>query len=118
VSLANLSLVPAFGYAAGFSSASNSGVAVPFLGTSNQVTLEAWVKPRTLGVSNPYNAIYARDVWGSGTMHFQIYSLSSSAHYLSLSVYGNTPLEVFAPTTSAVQFFFTNQWVHLAATYD
>jgi alpha-tubulin suppressor-like RCC1 family protein len=121
VSLGNPSILPSFGSAAGFNN-TNSGVAVPALGSYSQLTLEAWVKPRSLATTPfvydwtcDYDAIYARDVWVPGSLHFQFYSADPATHYLALSVNGNDPNEVF---TSVLTRFLTNQWVHVAVTYD
>ena len=52
VSLGNPSLVPVFGFAAGFDN-SNSAVAVPALGTYSRFTTEAWAKPHSVGAGHP-----------------------------------------------------------------
>ena len=129
VSLGNPSLVPAFGFAAGFNN-SNSAVAVPALGSYSQFTIELWAKPKSFGVTSPgnpphaaYNSIYTADTWAAGALHTHFVNLSGHYRQWQLAINGNNPLEVYAgnpvpiPTINS-GFFPTNAWVHLAATYD
>ncbi len=118
VSLGNPGLVPAFGYAAGFNN-TNSSVAVPALGTFTNVTIEAWLKPRSFGLAGPgnphtgYNAIYTTDNWVAGSLHTHF--INFSGRQFEFAINGNSPSE-FGVGNSGL--FPTNSWVHLAATYQ
>ena len=119
VSLGNPSLVPAFGLAAGFSN-SNSMIAVPALGTFNQVTIEVWARPRSFAVANPsspnhsgYNSIYTADNYVSGALHTHFINSSPSQQWqLAIS-----PSD-FDIVTGNAGYFPSNAWVHLVATHD
>lgn len=120
VALGNPSLLPTFGLAAGFNN-SNSSVAVPALGTNNQVTIEFWAKPRSFGVTsfgNPHtvaNSIYTADAWVPGALHTHFVNNGPSFHQYEFAINGNSP-SGFDVANSGV--FPSNTWVHLAATYD
>jgi uncharacterized repeat protein (TIGR03803 family) len=120
VSLGNPSLVPAFGYAAGFNN-TNSGVAVPALGSYSQLTIEAWAKPHSFGVGGPgnphsvYNSIYTDDIWTTGALHTHIINNGLPFHEYEFAINGNNPIQFDVGNSG---LFPSNSWVHLAATYD
>jgi uncharacterized repeat protein (TIGR03803 family) len=122
VSLGNLSLVPLLGNAAGFNN-TNSGVAVPALGNYSQMTIEAWVKPRSfVGDLNAglFDSIYTTDDWVPGALHTHFISQYNglpfeSLHQYQFSINGNTPQWINVGNTGLLP---TNRWVHLAVTYD
>jgi uncharacterized repeat protein (TIGR03803 family) len=119
VALGNPSLVPAFGFAAGFNN-SNSMIAVPALGTNNQVTIEVWAKPRSFGVRSPgspphssYNSIYTADNYVSGALHTHFFGQWPSQRWQVAINPSHTDIEFGNPG-----WFPSNSWVHLVATHD
>ena len=122
VSLSNPSLVPRFGYAAGFNN-TNSGVAVPAQGSHTEFTIEVWANTHTFGVSSPgyshshYNSIYTTDTWSPGALHTHYINSYGSGHFhqWQLAIDGNSPIEVYA---GSAELFPVDTWVHLAAAYD
>ncbi len=119
VSLGNTSLVPAFGFAAGFNN-TNSSVAVPALGTNNQVTIEFWTKPRTFGVTSPgnpfhsgYNSIYTADNYVPGALHTHFIGQFPNQRWQLAINPSHTDFEA-----GNAGLFPSNSWVHLVATHD
>lgn len=119
VSLGNPSLVPAFGFAAGFNN-TDSSVAVPALGTNNRVTIEFWAKPRTFGVTSPgnpphsrYNSIYTADNYVPGALHTHFIDPFPNQRWQLAINPSHTDFEA-----GNAGLFPSNSWVHLAATHD
>jgi uncharacterized repeat protein (TIGR03803 family) len=113
VSLGDPSLVPAFGYAAGFNN-TNTDVAVPALGSHPRITIEAWLKPRSSARFDYFDSIYATDDWTPGALHTHLVDRFSFPEF-EFSINGNDPQWV---NPGAPSLFLTNRWVHLAAAYD
>jgi uncharacterized repeat protein (TIGR03803 family) len=115
VSLGNLSLVPAFGYAAGFDN-TNSDVAVPALGSYTQFTIELWARPRTLGHPQSWwRSIYTTDNFDIGALHTHFLNRLRYKPTWQLAINGNAPRDLEVGDSG---LFPSNAWVHLAATYD
>ncbi len=119
VSLGNPSLVPAFGFAAGFNN-SNSMIAVPALGSNNQVTIEVWARPRSFGVTSPgnpphssYNSIYTADDYVSGALHTHFVGQSPSQRWQVAINPNHTDIDF-----GNAGWFPSDAWVHLVATHD
>jgi hypothetical protein len=103
-SLANPSYNSVLGTAAGFNN-NNSSVAVPALGTYNQITIETWVKPSSFAT---FDALYTYDGWTGGCIHQHF----KDGGVLGFSVNGNDPTDI------DVGGFVAGQWRHVVVTYD
>jgi hypothetical protein len=85
----------------------NSSVAVPVLGDQlGQFTVEAWLKPHTVG----FNCIYDEDGWNTGWVHSHL----GNGNQVECSVSGNTPTDQWLGAGS----YPIGQWSHFVLVYD
>ncbi len=88
----------------------DSSIAVPDLGTSSTITIEAWIYPTSRPANNDFDVIFNSRNFTTGAVHLQL--ISSGA--LRFTISGLSQDVDFGSASN----FPLNTWTHVAVTYS
>jgi hypothetical protein len=90
-------------------------VALPPLGSHDQITLEAWIKPDFF---DEFNAIFTTDEWQAGSLHFQLIDDEMIALSLNAGDDENGDGQDEDAVFGGPGIFEPGEWRHVAVTYN
>jgi hypothetical protein len=100
------------GLAAGFDKATIGSVSVPSLGSLTTLTIEVWLRPKTIVPSGDWNTIFNVDTFPTGALHFQLETYGSGDIEFTVNNGGGNN-DTFGGGTLPL-----GAWSYVVATYD